>query len=413
MENRPTGGPGRNRTTLITAMLAMFLLGGIYAYGVLLPAIISSFHWSNAVANLPQSVLLFVYAVGMGVGGVLQDRFGPTRIALWGGLAFGLGLSLAGHATSLTMLVLSYGLLGGFGFGFAYVSAVTAAMRSYPHRRGLAAGLVVGSFGVGSAVWAPLAQYALQHTGWQGILLAFGLASLLLLPVLSLGIRTPHHAGDAASGHPIGAGMTLTESISTPIFWIVFLAYTLVTSAGLMWLNHFKIFGVTQGLSAVYAVWLVTLTAIGSGTGRVVFGGLSDRLGRFPSLIGASIIGTLLFALLAFGMPHPAIFIIAGLIGIVFGTWLSLYGPTSTDLFGLRAAGAIYGAMYLSYGIGGLIGPTLGGYFADQHQGGYRLAFIIAAIFCALGTMLFATAARIERFVYRHSPAREEEYPLE
>jgi len=412
--NRPTILlSARSLTTMIAAMLVMFLLGAVYAYGILLPAIMTTFHWRNAEAILPQSVLLFVYAIGMGLGGVLQDRIGPTRIAMFGSILFGLGLLFAGRATTLLGFTVSYGILGGIGFGCAYVSAVTAAMRSFPHRRGLAAGLVVGAFGIGSAVWAPLAQHVLDTRGWQEILSIYGAIALIALPFLSLGIRPPRAVQLISDGNLATSGMTLGESLRTPIFWVIFLAYLCVTSAGLMWLNHYKLFGISQGMTAAYASWLVAITAIGSGTGRVGIGGLSDSLGRFRSLIGATLIGMVLFILLAFGLPHLGIFVVAGFVGIVFGAWLALYGPTATDLFGMKAAGAIYGALYLSYGFGGLLGPTLGGYLAEHHHGSYRLAFFTAALLCLLGTILFGVAQRLERFVFRHPPAREEEYPLE
>ncbi|HEX2950649.1 MAG TPA: MFS transporter [Armatimonadota bacterium] len=404
---------GRNRriTTVIAAMLAMFLLGAIYAYGVLLPDIMQSFHVQSSQATLPQSILLFVYAVGMGIGGALQDRTSPTRIAIGGGAAFGLGMLIASRAHGLTLLVLSYGILAGIGFGFAYVSAVTAVMTSFPKHRGTVAGLVVGAFGLGSIVWAPLAQHVLAALGWNGIFFIYGIASLVLLPLLGVGIRTPWHPHETPGEHPKAQGATLKYALHTPLFWTLFAAYTLVTSAGLMWLALFKIFGISQGISTTQAALLVVVTSVGSGTGRIVMGGLSDRIGRFPSLIGASLLAVVVFLLIILGLPHLGIFIAAALIGFAFGTWLALYGPASTDLFGMKAAGAIYGALYLSYGIGGLLGPLLGGYLADT-TGNYRLSFMTAAAFCLLGVVLFFIAKLLSRRMYHHPPALDEEFPV-
>lgn len=399
----------RGWITILTAMVSMFLLGAIYAYGVLLPDIMRAFGWESSLATLPQSILLFVYAVGMGIGGIVLDRTNPTRVAIGGGIIFGLGLILASRATGIATLVGAYGIMAGIGFGFAYVAAVTAAMTTLPHRRGLAAGLVVGAFGAGSAVWAPLAQRLLSTLGWSGLLFIFGIITIILLPLLALGIRAPHHG--APGMHKQASGMTLNKALHTSNFWIVFAAYMLVTAAGLLWLNHYKLFGSAQGIPDAQAAWLVVITAVGSATGRVVMGGISDKIGRFPALIGAGIVGAAMFVLLAVGMPHVAIFVIAGVIGLCFGTWLSLYGPTSTDLFGLRAAGAIYGALYLSYGIGGLVGPTLGGRLADFTDS-YRAAFLVAAAFCVLGAILFFITSRAQQLVYRHPPAREEEFPV-
>lgn len=399
----------RGWMTILAAMLSMFFLGAIYAYGVLLSDIQRAFAWESSTAVVPQSILLFVYAVGMGVGGVLLDRTNPTRVAIAGGAAFGLGVLLASYTHSLLLLVLSYGVLGGIGFGFAYVAAVTAAMKSFPTRRGLAAGLVVGAFGLGSAVWAPIAQRLLPTQGWQGIFFGFGVLTLVVLPLLGLGIRAPR--GQVSADHgAVTAGVSLGTALRTPVFWTVFAAYVLVTSAGLLWLNYYKNFGLDQGIPAGQAAFLVVITAIGSGTGRIVMGGLSDRFGRFRSLIAASVLAVVMFTLLMLGLPHLGIFIVAAFIGLAFGTWLALYGPTSTDLFGMKAAGSIYGALYLSYGIGGLIGPTLGGHLVDRS--GYRSAFLVAAGCCLLAIVLYALAQRMSVVFYRHPPARDEEIPL-
>lgn len=406
----PSTDHTRHFITVLASMLAMFLLGAIYAYGILLPDIMRTFHWESSRASLPQSTLLFIYAIGMWLGGMWQDRTSATRIAMGGGVIFGLGMLMASRAHDLLLLVLGYGVLGGLGFGFAYVAAVTAAMTSYPQRRGLVAGLVVGTFGLGSVIWAPLAQSRLAAMGWQGLMLYYGLATLILLPIFGWGIRTPLPTHVAPGEHPTVQGVTLRAALRTPLFWVLFTAYTLVTSAGLFWLAHFKIFGISQDISPAQAALLVVITSIGSGTGRIVMGGISDKIGRLPSLVGATVLAIAMFLLLMLGLPHLGIFIAAALIGFAFGTWLALYGPVSTDLFGMKSAGAIYGALYLSYGIGGLIGPILGGYLAD-FSGSYRISFTAAAIFCLLGTILFLIVARLSSRVYLHRPALDEEFP--
>ena len=396
--------------TLAAAAVAMFLLGSIYAYGVLLPALMAAFGWERSTAALPHAVLLFVYAVGMGIGGILEHRLRSSRSAAAGGFLFGAGLVLASRLHSLTGLVLAYGVLAGIGFGFAYVSCVTAALRSYPARRGLAAGVVVGAFGLGAFVWAPLAQSFLPVLGWDGVMLRFGLAALVLIPLLALGIRVPKRTAEAAEHHLHARGLTLADALRSPLFWLIFAAYLLVTSVGLMLLAHMVNFGLGQGIPAARAAWLLSVMSIGSGAGRVLMGWLSDRIGRLPCLVVASVLeAVLLIGLVVVPLP-AAIFIIAGLAGFAFGTWLTLYGPTSTDLFGLRYAGAIYGVLYLSYGVGGLLGPTLGGALAD-HFGGYRTPFLAGAVFSALGALLFLSVLYLHPRLYAHPPALDEEIP--
>ncbi len=394
-------------STMVAASLVMFLLGAIYAYGVLLPALMQDFGWPRATAALPQAILLFVYAVAMAIGGTVQDRTSPTAGVILGGLLFGGGLLFAGTAHDLLALVWRYGLLSGVGFGFAYVASVTAVMRAFPGRRGLAAGVVVGAFGLGAFVWAPWAQRVLPVIGWSGTLSIFGALCFVLIPVLGLGIRAAH---SPAMSSQQATGLTLGQALRVPIFWLIFAAYALVTSVGLLLLAHLVNFGLDRGLQAKQAAWLLSASALGSSSGRVIMGWLSDRWGRLPCLIGACAVETVLLLALVWASTPLVIFLIAGGTGFAFGTWLALYGPIATDLFGLRAAGAIYGALYLSYGLGGLIGPTLGGALADA-TGGYEVTFLIAAALAIIGMALFWLAARRHPPHYAHPPASEEEFP--
>ncbi len=392
---------------LLSAASAMFLLGAIYAYGVILPAFMAAFGWSRGTAALPHAVLLFVYALGMGIGGALERRLSPMGGAVLGGLAFGLGVVAAGHARSLLGVIIAYGILGGMGFGFAYVSAVTAALRAFPTRRGLAAGLVVGAFGLGAFVWAPLAQHFLPRLGWAGVFEGYGGMCAVLLPLLGIGLHVPRPRGREGVAE---TGVRLQDAVRTPLFWTLFAAYTLVTAVGLLVLAHLVIFAQERGLSPAAAAWLLSVAAIGSGAGRVVMGWWSDRVGRVPCLVFACFLEALLLLGLGWRVPLTGLYLLAGGLGFAFGTWLSLYGPTATDLFGLKYAGAIYGALYLSYGIGGLVGPPAGGALADL-TGGYGTVWAVGAGLCGLAALLFLRVRRLQPQPLAHPHALAEEIP--
>lgn len=392
--------------TLGAAALAMFVLGSIYAYGVVLPALADALHVTRGTAALPHAVLLFVYAVGMAIGGVLQDRLRPTRIAILGGVLFGLGVWWAGSATSTAALVLRYGLLGGLGFGFTYVAAVSAVMHAYPTRRGFAAGVVVGAFGLGLFIWAPLAEYFLTRWGWAALFTHFGLLALIVLPVLGLGIRAVHPTA-ARTAQP---GLPLAQAVGSGLFRLIFLAYLLVTAVGLLLSTHLPAFGMLRGLTTAQAPLLLSAFAVGSALGRVLMGTWSDRVGRFPVLIGATL-GAVVVLLALTRATGAGLFACAVTAGFAYGTWLTLYGPLATDLFGLRAAGAIYGVLYLSYGLGGLLGPWAGGVLADR-TGSYTPAFLTGAALCLLAAGVFHRAARRPPH-FAHPPVFEEEFPVE
>lgn len=385
-------------TAVLAGFSLMFLGGVAYSYGVAMPAIREAFGLSKTLASLPFSAILVFYTLGMWMGGVLQDRVGPMRACLGGAVLFGLGYAATGLMPNLWSLLVTYGLLCGFGIGVSYVAAVATAVRWFPQRRGLAAGCVVLGFGLGSLLLAPLKHTLIELLGWRTSFVSMGTCFLIVGVLLALFIRPPQPqpATPGEASRPPNPSCTTAEMIRTRRFWCVWLAWSLSLCAGLGWMGHLASMAELSGLAPAVGAWLLSTVALTNGLSRPLAGALADRLGRLPTLAGAC----LLFALLVLGMLLPLegawrFFAAGSLFGACFGTLMVNFSPLAAEFFGLKHLGSNLGLLYTSYGVAALSGPALFGWIYDQ-TGTYDLAMAgsIGLLIVAFGLFRGAAPAR-------------------
>ncbi|NBW87100.1 MAG: MFS transporter, partial [Planctomycetia bacterium] len=224
-------------------------LGAVYAWSIFKPAVEKVFDVSAFQGNLPFMTFIACFSVTMFFGGTLMERIGPRWTALLGGLVVGLGWLLSSLATSIGMLVLTYGVIAGSGVGLAYGCPVALGARWFPDRKGLAVGLMLAGFG-GSAVLTgriahlligdvkTLSGEALAGTLSQTFLW-FGMAFTVLLVLLALTFRFPA-PGWRPQGWVTATGSTASISfdraamVRTSTFWGLFLCYVIGSLSGLM-----------------------------------------------------------------------------------------------------------------------------------------------------------------------------------
>jgi OFA family oxalate/formate antiporter-like MFS transporter len=204
MESKPDRRQGL--ISVAAGFILMFLCGVAYSYGVAMPSIRDTFNLSLAQAALPFSAILVSYTLGMWMGGIFQDRIGATRACLVGAILFGTGFSMAGLMPGLWALLISYGLVCGFGIGVSYIAATATAVRWFPERRGLAAGSVILGFGLGALVLAPLKHGLIASHGWRTAFLLMGLFFLVAGCGLSLLVRPPREQGTQPGDPRTGGG---------------------------------------------------------------------------------------------------------------------------------------------------------------------------------------------------------------
>ncbi|MBU3956261.1 OFA family MFS transporter [bacterium] len=400
----------KNHPNLIVAAgtSMMLMMGVAYVWGIYVTPLIGEFGWTKAQASLPFSVFLLSYTVGMILGGRLQDSYGPRKICTIGAFLFGLGYFLSGFATSLFYLCAVYGVIGGIGTGFAYVTPVATVVKWFPHKKGLMGGIVVFGFGAGAFILSPAVRRIISAYNWQTSFISLGIffmiaglivAQFLVLPPAD---RVIENAPGKTIRAPL-AEMSPTEALKTPVFWMAWTAWLLALIVGLGLMAHIVAYATEIGVAAMAAAFLLSIIAVFNGAGRILMGGLSDKIGRTRSLAGACFIMAGVSAgLTVVGANVAALYLLGSIFGLCFGTWLILYPVIASELFGTKNLGVNYGLLFSSYGIGGFVGPLLYGKIYDT-TGSYVLMFRIAAVMCVVAGFL-ALGIKVAAKKYKAAP---------
>ena len=295
--------------------------------------------------------------------GDLVDRFGPRRLIGLGAVLTGLSWLLAAQATSLTMLYLTYGLIGGIGTGIVYVGVVGQMVGWFPDRRGFAAGVVAAGYGMGAIITTfPIAN-TLATAGYQTALIEFGLIFGVVGFIAALGLKAPPAMrDDAATGIYTPTGTML----KSPIFWLMFVMMSLMSTSGLMVTSQMAAFGADFGITQAVVLGMaalplaLTVDRFTNGLTRPFFGWLSDQIGRENTMCLAFALEGVAMTLWLITRGDPLLFVL--LSGLVFFGWgeiFSLFPSTLTDTFGTRNATRNYGCLYIAQGIGAIFGGPL------------------------------------------------------
>ena len=327
--------------------------------------------------------------------GYLVDRFGPRRLIGLGAVLTGLSWVLAAHATSLSMLYLTYGIVGGLGTGIVYVGVVGQMMGWFPDRRGFAAGVVAAGYGMGAIVTTfPIAN-SLASAGYQATLQQFGVIFGIVGCLAALGLKAPPATGSDA---PAGVFTPTGDMLKSPIFWLMFVMMSLMSTSGLMVTSQIAAFGADFGITQAVVFGMaalplaLTVDRFTNGLTRPFFGWLSDRIGRENTMCLAFALEGVAMTLWLVTRGDALLFVL--LSGVVFFGWgeiFSLFPSTLTDTFGARNATRNYGCLYMAQGIGAIFGGPLAS-LLHQATGNWTSVFG-AAIAADLLTALLAIAA--------------------
>jgi len=336
------------------------------ATGAALPAIQVTF-----------SVLIVLQTWLAPLQGWLVDRFGPKFLIAAGAALTGLGFVLAAQATSLWALYLSYGGLCGFGTGIVYIGIVGLMVRWFPDRRGFAVGVVAAGYGFGAILTTFPIDMMLKASGHRPTLIVFGLILGAVGVCAALGLRAPREneiarVAPAPSVSVSDRSYAPSEMLQTPIFWLLFLMMTMMSTGGLMVVSQFgpvmRDFGIAEVaiLNMAALPFALTLQRIANGLTRPFFGWVSDNIGRENTMFIAFGMEAVAVWVMLATRNNPALFAVMS--GIVFFGWgeiFSLFPSTLTDTFGTKHATTNFGFLYISQGIGSVLGGPVAAWMHD------------------------------------------------
>jgi len=374
-------------TVLIASIFIQVSLGGLFAWSVFVPPLISDYSFTAAQAQAIFGITIAAFALSMQFAGRMQVRFGPRPIALIGGLLFGTGYIIASYSQgSWSLIVLGIGIISGIGIGFGYVPPLATCVKWFPKTKGLITGITVAGFGAGAIVLSQ-AVTALFGQGMD-VLQVFRIVgttygAVVTLSALLLSVPVPC-LEDGRSTE-----MAFIDLLTHPPFWRLAIGMFCGTFAGLLVVGNIKTIALSAGIPASVATLSIGTFAVGNAVGRVTWGHLSDRIDGV--VVPLSLL--VLCATVLFLMPASAlgsVFALAALaVGFGFGANFVIYAAQVAATFGVEAVGTIYPMVFIVYGLSGITGPVAGGWLYDR-TGNYTTSITVAACVAALG--MFGTA---------------------
>lgn len=406
MENNKVMNRG---LVVVGAILIQLALGAIYAWSVFTPSLTAE-GWAKADTQWVFAIGLASFAVFMVLAGKKLVSWGPQKLAWIGGVILGLGYVLAGFigGTNFWALTILIGLIGGAGIGFAYVVPIAVGMRWFPDKKGMITGLAVAGFGFGAMLWVKLAGswgHLIENMGLSNTFAAYGLAFAAMVIVGGLWMKFPpqgwkpegyEEAKANTPGNPDDREFSSNEMLTKVQFYLIFLTFVFSAGAGLMSIGLMKLYPMealqANGFTAVEAsaiagTAMAVFFSLANGLGRIIWGTLSDKIGRKTSIIVMTATQGILVILFTY-MAGSEILLYLGatLIGFNFGGNFALFPTITADTFGAKNVGQNYPFVFLAYGVGGIAGPMLGGWMGDL--GNFPMAFTISGIAVLLGTVL-------------------------
>lgn len=387
-------------------------LGVLYAWSIFKGAIKKSietggpgaFTWDAASLNDPYAVCCLVFAVVMILAGRIQDRFGPRRTAMIGGILVGIGFIWASTTTDYIIWVLSFGVLAGAGIAFGYSAATPAALKWFPPTKtGRITGIVVAGFGLASVYIAPLSQYLLDSRGVSSAMLFYGAAFPAVVCALAYFLINPpsgyvpdcppDRRGSCETGAKSRSAFddsnaSPSRMLASPMFWVLWLLYFIGAGAGLMVIGSLA--GMAKAGMGANAFLAVAILAVGNAGGRIAAGSLSDKIGRKRTLIA---IFTFQAVLMLVSIPATQgaanalyVVLIATFIGFNYGANLAIFPSYTKDLWGMKNFGVNYGILFTAWGVGGLVMSRVSQHLMSGSES-FRSSFMLAAALLACGTV--------------------------
>ena len=368
-----------------------------YGWTLFVDPIDAKFHWGRTAIQWAFTLFVLVETWLIPVEGYLVDRFGPRWVVITGSVLVAVAWVLNSRADSLPLLYFG-AALGGIGTGCVYGTCVGNALKWFPGRRGLAAGITAAGFGAGAAITVGPIKDMISTSGYEHAFLVFGLIQGAIVFVMAWLLLVPPVELIVAKVKPnqTAHGYTPLEVLRSPVFYVLYIMFVLIAAGGLTMAasmapiaKDFKIDKIPVelfGLAMPALVFAISLNRIFDGVGRPFFGWLSDQIGREYTMALAFLTGAAALFTLSQSGSNPVVFVLVTAIYFgVYGEIFSLFPATQGDTFGSKYAASNAGMLYTAKGAGALLVPVAAA-LAKTH--GWGSVFSIAMSFNVIAGLM-------------------------
>jgi MFS transporter, OFA family, oxalate/formate antiporter len=307
--------------------------------------------------------------------GYLVERLGPKLLIGLGALMSGCGWIASSYISSVWGLYATYGLLCGVGTGIVYVGIIGLMVKWFPERRGFATGVVAAGYGFGAILTTFPIDGMLKASGYQQTLITFGAIFAAIGLAGALMLRAPGEGEVAAKPGAAGAATLRNyaplEMLKSPVFWLMFVMMSMMSTGGLMVITQFTSFAKSFGIDGKMTVVILGITMaaipaaltfdrVTNGLTRPFFGWVSDHIGRENTMgIAFTLEGIAIYLMLQYRTDPFMLIILSGLVFFGWGEIFSLFPSTLTDTFGTKHATTNYGFLYMAQGVGSILGAPV------------------------------------------------------
>lgn len=408
----PVRGYHNRWVQLLFGVLCMALVANLqYGWTLFVNPLDAENHWGRTAIQLSFSIFVIVETWLVPVEGWLVDKFGPAPVIRLGAVLAGLGWVLDAYATSLTELYIA-AVVAGVGAGCVYGTAVGNALKWFPDKRGLAAGLTAAGFGAGAAVTVIPIANMIQSSGYKNTFMTFGILQGVAIFVIALFMvkpKAPEGVVATTRVASVKVDFTSGQMIKKPVFWLLYLLFVAVGAGGLMATAQIGPIAKDYGLAKLPVEFmgtvlpLLTLTLsidnLCNGFTRPLCGLLSDRIGRENTMLLVFVgEGLALLGLMQYGHDAVGFMIFAPMVFLFWGEIFSIFPATCADTFGIKNAAANAGTLYTAKGTASLLVPI--GSVLSAGGNWDRVFILSAAISIAAGlTAKFVLAPMRHRFI--------------
>jgi OFA family oxalate/formate antiporter-like MFS transporter len=388
---------------LVMGIICMAMIANLqYGWTLFVNPLSEAHGWSKAAIQVAFTIFVLTETWLVPIEGWAVDKWGPRPVVLFGGLLCAIGWVMNSFASTLFMLYVA-AAISGVGAGAVYGTCVGSALKWFPDRRGLAAGLTAAGFGAGSAATIIPISSMIASRGYADTFLYFGIGQGLVVILLAMMmVRPPHQAAKSAKKKnpkvlQTTVDFTPSQIVRKPVFWVMYVMFMLVAAGGLMATaqmgpiaKDFAIDGVkfnVMGMVLPALTFALAIDRVLNGLTRPFFGWVSDRIGREQTMFIAFALESVgIIALYYFGRDPIMFVILTGLVFFAWGEIYSLFPATTADTFGTRNAAGNAGLMYTAKGTASIFVPISSMIMAAS--GNWESVFFIGCAMNAVAAIL-------------------------